>query len=202
MALRYKIVGGGTEMRKVYTSPYYKSIFRIVWLIAWWFSMVGGVGFGLYQFYIQWNDLDWNPILIMGFVGVIGFVYVLIQFAVRMFIVSEQVILEEDTIIAHGWLQKEKQFMINEIVEIRKTHAGDNVFRYMDVEGKILMRAGASIKKFGEFMEYVLENAPNLVYFEFGKYTLLKKNWEKDPDMELINRARMRAEENRKKKVE
>lgn len=64
---------------------------------------------------------------------------------------------------------------------------------------KKILEISGGINKLGEITERILPLALNLLNFDLARYPEYLANWGKEPDWTIINTAKRRAEENRKK---
>ncbi|PKL34699.1 MAG: hypothetical protein CVV45_01870 [Spirochaetae bacterium HGW-Spirochaetae-10] len=110
-----------------------------------------------------------------------------------------EIIVSEDEVRGCDSFDRKTSIKLSEIESLDYQSWPWNEWRLIDSGGKILYPAATN--EFGAMLELILDRAENIKSVSFGKESILAniEVWRKKPDVELIERVRRRAEENRKK---
>lgn len=109
------------------------------------------------------------------------------------------IIVDEQDIVGYDSFGREFSMRLAELEVLEFKPWPWNEWRLIDTGGKIFYPAPTD--NFGAMLELILDRAENIKSVSFGKESTLAniEVWRKKPDVELIERVRRRAEENRKK---
>ena len=88
----------------------------------------------------------------------------------------------------------------DEIVAVHKAFALGGIVKVRSKDPKRSLEFGVGVVSGGDLMEAILANSPNLEKVDVKDWPNNRKWWQKEPDWELIEEARKRAEENRMSK--
>ncbi|MEQ8352680.1 MAG: hypothetical protein RH862_14425 [Leptospiraceae bacterium] len=88
----------------------------------------------------------------------------------------------------------------DEIVAVHKALALGGIVKVRSKDPKRSLEFGVGVVSGGDLMEAILANSPNLEKVDLKDWPNNRKWWQKEPDWELIEEARKRAEENRMSK--
>lgn len=147
--------------------------------------------------------LKGDLIFISGIMGVAWVIITLIYMLAGMFYQAYDIQLTPEGLVAQGMYSETKEMKYSDIIMIREfggiKYSIYPMLLLEDRSGKrIYINNG--VLDFGELVEKLLDRSPNVEKIQID--LMLKINivrlWKKEPDMVIINRAKARAEENRK----
>jgi hypothetical protein len=181
------------EYMHLYSRPLYLTV---TWLLG----LLMGV-FMLVQIYLNWE----NTILVwVGFIGGIFGLVAYLDIGIALVLLSVTVRLEADRIVGVGLYGQRKEILYSDItVMAEKNRVPYLSYPWLHLYDKkrpgFVMRLSGSLIDFGELAERLLEKADRCEHIAIKEMPTKRILWQKDPDYEIINRAKARAEENRKK---
>lgn len=181
------------EYMHLYSQPLYLTV---TWLL--------GLSMGMFMFYHI--HLGWENTILMWLgsaVGMFGFIGYL-NIGIALVLLSVTVRLEADRIVGIGLYGQKKEILYSDITAMAEKKVIPYIsYPWLHLHDKkrpgFVMRLSGSLIDFGELAERLLEKADRCEHIAIKEMPTKRILWQKDPDYEIINRAKARAEENRKK---
>jgi hypothetical protein len=175
-------------------------------LITWLIMLIHG-------FYFKWYvNNNWQEGLATLIVFIAGIITLLAYGDIYygFYVESYDLYMGRDWLMAKGMRGQMKRIRYDDISEVvaernfvaTKYLVKPKLFIKSRSDPKFEIRVNSVLIRFGEVIEHILERAENVTKVdvdEFAKDLLNDEVYKKNPDWEIINRAKMRAEENRKR---
>lgn len=169
-----------------------------VFMTGLWIALFFGDLFVLYILSLQWKTDAGHMILATILIAFLPFLFGLGR---RMVVNSVQIFLDEDKMRSVGMFGQKQEILYTDISSVAEIDEVRHVFRpsikfTAGDPGYASIRADGNVMRLGELIERVLDKAQNVTEVQIRRLPDFHENWAKDPDWDLINRAKRRAEGN------
>lgn len=167
-------------------------------VVSLWFFGLGWVM--VYQAIIQyWQDPTkwWIFVFFLGGGGAVVYTG---DFLLGLFRTSNIIMRDAEGIEGKRIFRSWVRIDYDQITTVHKAFALGGIVEIRSENPKRRLEFGVSVVHGGQLIEAILANSPNLEKVDVKDWPNNRKWWQKEPDWELIEEARKRAEENRMSK--